>query len=143
MKPNINTCGSHVAYRCHKFKTAGYNLKDYQQHVYNYCRAYGLTPDQLVAQFLLAVIFNINLNICLNIYIYSLICTFFTQSHSKIKCYCNLKCCSKTEVDVPLPKEAITQLASSIVIPTPKIINIFTCGKKHSLDKIKIPFEKI
>ena len=59
-------------------------------------------------------------------YIYSLICTFFTQSHSKIKCYCNFKCCSKTEVD----------------IPTPKIINIFTCGKKHSLDKIKIPFEK-
>jgi hypothetical protein len=33
MKPNINTCGSHVAYRCHKFKTAGYTLKDYQQHV--------------------------------------------------------------------------------------------------------------
>jgi hypothetical protein len=51
MKPNINTCGSHVAYRCHKFKTAGFNLKDYQQHVYNYCRVYGLTPDQLVAQF--------------------------------------------------------------------------------------------
>ena len=51
MKPNINTCGSHVAYRCHKFKTAGFNLKDYQQHVNNYCRLYGLTPDQLVAQF--------------------------------------------------------------------------------------------
>ena len=34
MKPNVNTCGSHVAYRCHKFKTAGFNLKDYQQRVY-------------------------------------------------------------------------------------------------------------
>ena len=30
MKPSINTCGSHVAYRCHKFKTAGFNIKDYQ-----------------------------------------------------------------------------------------------------------------
>ena len=52
MKPNINTCGSHVAYRCHKFKTAGFSLKDYQQHVNNYCRLYGLTPDELVAKFI-------------------------------------------------------------------------------------------
>ena len=51
MKPNINTCGSHVAYRCYKFKTAGYNLKDYQQHVYNACKVNGLTPDELVAKF--------------------------------------------------------------------------------------------
>ena len=53
-------------------------------------------------------------------YILSLICSFFTESHYKIKCYCNLKCCSKTNVD----------------IPTSKIINI-------DLDKIEIPFEKI
>ena len=59
-------------------------------------------------------------------YILSLTRSFFNNSHSKIKCYCQLKCCNKTNVD----------------IPTPKIINIFTCGKKHSLDKIKIPFDK-
>ena len=50
MRPNINTCGSHVAYRCHKFKTAGFNLKDYQQHIYNACKVNGLTPDELVAK---------------------------------------------------------------------------------------------
>ena len=50
MRPNINTCGSHVAYRCYKFKTAGYNLRDYQQHVYNACKVNGLTPDELVAK---------------------------------------------------------------------------------------------
>ena len=33
MKQGINTCGSHVAYRCHKFQIASFNLKDYQQHV--------------------------------------------------------------------------------------------------------------
>ena len=60
-------------------------------------------------------------------YILSLICSFFTESHSKIKCYCNSRCCSKTNVD----------------IPTPKIINIFNCGRKNNLDKIEIPFEKI
>ena len=51
MRPNVNTCGDHVAYRCYKFKTAGYNLKDYQQHVYNACKVNGLTPDELVAKF--------------------------------------------------------------------------------------------
>ena len=50
MKQGINTCGDHVAYRCHKFKTAGFNLKDYQQHVYNACKVNGLTPDELVAK---------------------------------------------------------------------------------------------
>ena len=52
--------------------------------------------------------------------------SFLCESHSKIKCYCNLKCCNKSNVDVP----------------TPKIINRFTCGKKHSLDKIEVPFDK-
>ena len=51
MKPNVNTCGSHVAYRCHKFKTASFTLRDYQQHVYNACKVNGLTPDELVAKF--------------------------------------------------------------------------------------------
>ena len=50
MKPNVNTCGSHVAYRCHKFKTASFTLRDYQQHVYNACKVNGLTPDELVAK---------------------------------------------------------------------------------------------
>jgi hypothetical protein len=59
-------------------------------------------------------------------YLISVIRSFLSESHSKIKCYCNFKCCNKSNVDVP----------------TPKIINIFTCGKKHSLDKITIPFEK-
>jgi hypothetical protein len=76
-------------------------------------------------------------------YLISVIRSFLSESHSKIKCYCNLKCCNKSNVDVPIPKDALIQLAKPIVIvPTPKIINIFTCGKKHSLDKITIPFDK-
>jgi hypothetical protein len=52
MKPKVlNTCGDHVAYRCYKFKTAAFTLKDYQQHVYNTCKVNGLTPDELVAKF--------------------------------------------------------------------------------------------
>ena len=51
MRPNVNTCGDHVAYSCYKFKTASFNLKDYQQHVYNSCKVNGLTPDELVAKF--------------------------------------------------------------------------------------------
>ena len=51
MKEGVNTCGSHVSYRCYKFKNEGYNLKDYQDHMKNYSRLYGLTPDQIVASF--------------------------------------------------------------------------------------------
>ena len=59
-------------------------------------------------------------------YLISLIHSFLCETHSKIKCYCNLKCCNKSNVDVP----------------TPKIINIFNCVKQHSLDKIEVPFDK-
>ena len=52
-------------------------------------------------------------------YLISFIRSFLSEPHSKIKCYCNFKCCNKSNVDVP----------------TTKIINIFTCGKT-SLDKI-------
>ena len=62
MKQGTDTCGDHVAHRCHKFDTATFNLKDYQQHVYNYCKVYGVTPDEL------PTIFNINLKVCLEIY---------------------------------------------------------------------------
>ena len=51
MKRDVNTCGDHVAYRCFLFKNKQFNLKDYQKHVANYTRLYGLTPDQLVAKF--------------------------------------------------------------------------------------------
>ena len=51
MKDGINTCGSHCAYRCYKFKHDGFDLKTYQKHVKNYCRTYGITPDMLVAEF--------------------------------------------------------------------------------------------
>jgi hypothetical protein len=51
MKRGVNTCGDHVAYRCFLFKKKQFNLKDYQKHVANYTRLYGLTPDQLVAKF--------------------------------------------------------------------------------------------
>jgi hypothetical protein len=51
MKRGINTCGSHVAYRCFLFKKKQFNLLDYQKHVKNYTHLYGLTPDQLVATF--------------------------------------------------------------------------------------------
>jgi hypothetical protein len=51
MKAGINTCGDHVSYRYYTFKNNGFNLKDYQQHVNNYTKTYGITPDELVAQF--------------------------------------------------------------------------------------------
>ena len=60
-------------------------------------------------------------------YLISLIHSFFQETHSKIKCYCKLKCCNKTNVDVP----------------TPKIINIFNCVKSSSVSNIEIPFKKI
>ena len=59
-------------------------------------------------------------------YLISLIHSFFQETHSKIKCYCKLKCCNKTNVDVP----------------TPKIINIFNCVKTSSVSNIDIPFNK-
>ena len=51
MKRGVNTCGDHVAYRCWLFKKKQFNLKDYQKHIENSTRLYGLTPDQLVAKF--------------------------------------------------------------------------------------------
>ena len=51
LRANVNTCGDHVSFRCYKFKNEGFNLKDYQDYMKNYSRLYGLTPDQIVAQF--------------------------------------------------------------------------------------------
>ena len=51
MRTNVNTCGDHVCHRCYKFKNEGFNLKDYQDYMKNYSKLYGLTPDQIVAQF--------------------------------------------------------------------------------------------
>ena len=51
MRRGKNTCGDHVSYRCFLFKEKQFNLKDYQQHIENSTRLYGLTPDQLVAKF--------------------------------------------------------------------------------------------
>ena len=51
LRANVNTCGDHVCHRCYKFKNEGFNSKDYQDHMKNYSRLYGLTPDQIVASF--------------------------------------------------------------------------------------------
>ena len=51
MKDGVNTRGSHVSYRCYKFKHDGFDLKTYQKHIKNTCQIYGLTPDQVVAEF--------------------------------------------------------------------------------------------
>ena len=51
MKDDINTCGSHVAYRVYKFKHDGFDLKTYQKHMKNTTRIYGITADQVVAEF--------------------------------------------------------------------------------------------
>ena len=51
--------------------------------------------------------------------ILSLIRSFLCESHSKIKCYCQEKCCNKSNVDVP----------------TPKIMNISYCVNNNSLEK--------
>ena len=57
-------------------------------------------------------------------YLISLIHTFLCETHSKIKCYCNLKCCNKTNVDVPTPK--ITNM------------HIITCSSKNNIDKVDV-----
>ena len=51
--------------------------------------------------------------------ILSLIRSFLCESHSKIKCYSDLNCCYKSNVDVP----------------TPNIIDIFDCVRNNSLEK--------
>ena len=51
MKSDINTCGSHVSYRCYKFKRDGFDLKTYQKHMKNTMQIYGLSADQVVAEF--------------------------------------------------------------------------------------------
>ena len=51
MRRGVNTCGDHVSYRCFLFKKKQFNLRDYQKHIENSTRLYGLTPDQLVAKF--------------------------------------------------------------------------------------------
>lgn len=51
MKSGVNTCGSHVSYRCYKFKHDGFDLKTYQKHMRNTMQIYGLSADQVVAEF--------------------------------------------------------------------------------------------
>jgi len=51
MKEGVNTCGSHVSYRCFKFKNDNFDLKTYQKHMANTMKVYGLTADQVVVEY--------------------------------------------------------------------------------------------
>ena len=56
--------------------------------------------------------------------------TCLCETHSKIKCYCKLTCCNKTNVDIPSTK--IT-----------KIINVITYPSRNNINKIKLPWRKV
>jgi hypothetical protein len=51
LRKGVNTCGSHCAYRIYKFKKEGFTLQEYQEHMINLSKTYGLTYDALVAAF--------------------------------------------------------------------------------------------
>lgn len=51
LRKGVNTCGSHCAYRCYKFKKEGFTLDAYQDHMTDVRKTYGLPYDKIVASF--------------------------------------------------------------------------------------------
>jgi hypothetical protein len=51
LRKGVNTCGSHCAYRIHKFQKANFTLAEYQQHMNNLSKQYGISYDKIVARF--------------------------------------------------------------------------------------------
>ena len=51
MKKGVNTCGSHSSYRIYQFKKYGLKLPEYQQHMLNLSKQYGVGFDKIVARF--------------------------------------------------------------------------------------------
>ena len=51
LRKGINTCGSHSSYRIYQFKKYGLKLPEYQQHMLNLSKQYGVGFDKVVARF--------------------------------------------------------------------------------------------
>jgi hypothetical protein len=51
LRKGINTCGSHSAYRIYQFKNYGLKLAEYQKHMANLSKQYGIGYDKIVARF--------------------------------------------------------------------------------------------
>ena len=51
LRKGINTCGSHSSYRIYQFKKYGLKLPEYQQHMLNLSKQYGVGFDKIVARF--------------------------------------------------------------------------------------------
>jgi hypothetical protein len=51
LKTGVNTCGSHSSYRIYQFKKYGLKLEDYQRHMSNLSKQYGVSYDKIVARF--------------------------------------------------------------------------------------------
>jgi hypothetical protein len=51
LRKGVNTCGSHSAYRIYQFKNYGLKLPEYQQHMANLSKQYGVGFDKIVARF--------------------------------------------------------------------------------------------
>jgi len=51
LRKGVNTCGSHSSYRIYQFKKYGLKLPEYQQHMSNLSKQYGVGYDKIVARF--------------------------------------------------------------------------------------------
>jgi hypothetical protein len=51
LRKGVNTCGSHCAYRIYKFQKDNLTLAEYQKHMIELSKQYGITYDAIVASF--------------------------------------------------------------------------------------------
>ena len=51
VKKGVNTCGSHSSYRIYQFKKYNKTLEEYQKHMLDISKQFGLTFDKIVAAF--------------------------------------------------------------------------------------------
>ena len=51
LRKGVNTCGSHCVYRIYKFIKNEMSLADYQKHMNELSKMYGITYDKIVAAF--------------------------------------------------------------------------------------------
>ena len=51
LRKGLNTCGSHCAYRIYKFQKDNLTMAEYQKHMIELSKQYGITYDAIVASF--------------------------------------------------------------------------------------------
>jgi len=51
LRRGVNTCGSHCAYRLYQFKKYNLTLAEYQRHMIDLSKTYGISYDTIVASF--------------------------------------------------------------------------------------------